>query len=331
MVFTRECRKLWREAHTDLRQRVIDGVEKLERKKNGERESSGKENSESRGKESASASATSSSGNGGKSNNTARFELLVLNELSLRRLKEWVEEDEDSKLEEVKRKLLEKSNEAKKIHSQFVRKKDGLRIRLPDPSEMPAMTIPRMDYTKKAEGTVRPKSDVLAKSTVDMLGQSGLKYAYAQSKGRWVNMGDSRVYIEGDLDRSRRKLLDLGIVYKENFDAEEDSKFHLDSYNGEKRENVALRERREREEKGKEDSSKAFNEWIQLKSFRDQVFLYSPFPSISLFLLLSPSLSLLFTPLSLSFSLTLSFSFSLFHLGFKVSGSLTVPGFKGRK
>jgi hypothetical protein len=55
-----------------------------------------------------------------------------------------------------------------------------------------------------------------------------LKYAYAQSKGRWVNMGDHKVYIEGDLDRSRQKLLDLGIVYKENFDTEEDSKFHVE-------------------------------------------------------------------------------------------------------
>ena len=39
-----------------------------------------------------------------------------------------------------------------------------------------------------------------------MLANSGLKYAYAQSKGRWVNMGDHKVYIEGDLDRSRKKV-----------------------------------------------------------------------------------------------------------------------------
>ena len=56
---------------------------------------------------------------------------------------------------------------------------------------------------------IRPKSAVCAKSTVDMLGQSGLKYAYAQSKGRWVNMGDHKVYIEGDLDRSRKKVKNI--------------------------------------------------------------------------------------------------------------------------
>ena len=44
-----------------------------------------------------------------------------------------------------------------------------------------------------------------------MLANSGLKYAYAQSKGRWVNMGDHKVYIEGDLDRSRKKVCFLYI------------------------------------------------------------------------------------------------------------------------
>lgn len=74
-------------------------------------------------------------------------------------------------------------------------------------------------------------------------------------------MGDHKVYIEGDLDRSRQKLLDLGIVYKENFDTEEDSKFHVDGYTTEKRENMAVREKRERDEKTRGDSSKAFDDW----------------------------------------------------------------------
>ena len=53
---------------------------------------------------------------------------------------------------------------------------------------------------------MRPKSSVCAKSTVDMLAHTGAKYAYAQSKGRWVNMGDQRVFIEGDLEKSRKKV-----------------------------------------------------------------------------------------------------------------------------
>ena len=62
----------------------------------------------------------------------------------------------------------------------------------------------------------------------------------------------------------------MGVVYKENFDEEEDSKFHMDTYSTEKRENAALREKREREEKTKENSAKAFDDWVQLKSVRDQ-------------------------------------------------------------
>ena len=62
----------------------------------------------------------------------------------------------------------------------------------------------------------------------------------------------------------------MGIVYKENFDEEDDSKYHITNYNTEKRENATLKEKREREEKTKEESSKAYDEWIQLKTIRDQ-------------------------------------------------------------
>ena len=66
----------------------------------------------------------------------------------------------------------------------------------------------------------------------------------------------------------------MGIVFKENFDAEEDSKFHLDTFATEKRENATLKERREREEKSKDDSLKAYEEWLQLKSMRESALKY---------------------------------------------------------
>ena len=66
------------------------------------------------------------------------------------------------------------------------------------------------------------------------------------------------------------QLLDMGIVYKENFDEEEDSKFHMDMYSTEKRENAAMREKKEREDKARESSAKAFDDWVQLKGIRDQ-------------------------------------------------------------
>ena len=90
----------------------------------------------------------------GNNDKTSKYELSVLNDLSLKKLREWVEEDEDKLLEKEKEKVREKNEEAKKMHQQFVRKKDGLRIRLPDPSEIPRAAIPRMDYANKADAPV---------------------------------------------------------------------------------------------------------------------------------------------------------------------------------
>ena len=151
LVFSRECRKLWREALSDLRQRIADGVSKLERKKYGdrggdrdrdedddrdrdgdrdrERERSRKDY-ESSTKAGAAGEMNSKSSHdyGGSSSispaTSKKFELVVLNEISLKRLREWVDEDEDKMLEREREKLQEKNEEAKKMHQQFVRKKD---------------------------------------------------------------------------------------------------------------------------------------------------------------------------------------------------------------
>ena len=174
LVFTRECKKLWKEALNELRERVVEGVKKMEMKKN--RNSSGDYNNESSMKEVESERKSKSDGDRsrergskerddsdavsisssikGNNNKTSKYELSVLNDLSLKTLREWVEEDEDKLLEKEKEKLREKNEEAKKMHQQFVRKKDGLRIRLPDPSEMPRAAIPRMDYANKADAPV---------------------------------------------------------------------------------------------------------------------------------------------------------------------------------
>lgn len=125
IVFARECRKLWREALSDLRQRVMDGVIKLEKKKMEEREGNRK-NSESERKSKESNDKSSADGPGASGGgNTTRYETAILNELSLKRLREWVEEDEDKLLEREREKIQEKNDEAKKMHEQFVRKKDG--------------------------------------------------------------------------------------------------------------------------------------------------------------------------------------------------------------
>lgn len=153
VVFSRECRKLWREALNDLRQRIADGVSKLERKKYGDRggdrdrdddrdddrdrdrdrerdrESSRKDyESSTKAGAAGEMNSKSSHDHGGNSSispaTSKKFELAVLNEISLKRLREWVDEDEDKMLEREREKLQEKNEEAKKMHQQFVRKKD---------------------------------------------------------------------------------------------------------------------------------------------------------------------------------------------------------------
>ena len=93
----------------------------------------------------------------------SKIESFVLNDLCMRRLKEWVEEDEEEELQVELQKKLEKKTEAKKLHQQFVKKKDELRIRLPQTSVLPKSTK--------------------HSTTVEMLADSGMKYVYAHEKG----------------------------------------------------------------------------------------------------------------------------------------------------
>ena len=100
LVFTRECKKLWKEALNELRERVVEGVKKMEMKKNrnSSDESSMKEveserksksdgdRSRERGsKERDDSDAVSiSSSIKGNNNKTSKYELSVLNDLSLK-------------------------------------------------------------------------------------------------------------------------------------------------------------------------------------------------------------------------------------------------------
>ena len=179
LIFNRECKKLWKEALNELRERVVEGVKKMEIKKgkNSNNNGGGYDNETSR-KELESERKIKAANDGDRdqdrdsergskekdensynnnynnNNNTSKYESSVLNDLSLKQLREWVEEDEDKVIENEKEKLREKNEEAKKMHQQFVRKKDGLRIRLPDPSEIPRAAIPRMDYAHKTDAPV---------------------------------------------------------------------------------------------------------------------------------------------------------------------------------
>ena len=222
----------------------------------------------------------------------ARMEQAVLNELGIKWLYTWVEYDEDVTDYVQNTKKQEKSTEARKAHLDFVKKKDSLRIRLPDNMQMAA--APSLSYGKQ-HSAVRATNIKAPQNTVEIMAGCGLKYVHATSKGRQGQ--------EGDLERSRRQLLSMGHVLKENFLTEKtdnvnrvigydvDKSAYLEQRNG----NEVLLEKTEHEKKLKEESARAFDNWVILKDMREQATKYLSFcatPTLEQKSLNSSSLSL---------------------------------------
>jgi hypothetical protein len=110
-----------------------------------------------------------------------------------------------------------------------------------------------MSYGREMAGV--KASTKTARSTVELMAGTGLKYVHATSKGR--------VGVPGDLEKSRAALLKLGHVHKENFD--DPSKFREEKQN-----NTVLVEKAKLDAKLKEDNTKAYEEWIQQKELKEQ-------------------------------------------------------------
>ncbi len=94
--------------------------------------------------------------------------------------------------------------------------------------------------------TVRPKSAIGAKSTIELMANSGLKYVHATSRGRQG--------LEGDLEKSRKQLQEIGFVARENVEGD------LDEYKTLLRENEATLSKKRQDQKLKEDSAAACNQ-----------------------------------------------------------------------
>ena len=135
----RECKRVWNEGATSLREQMKDGVANGGRLTNTKKSSSSA-NAESEAKTKASGETSSKDkdkdkempsraagggggGEGGGNVSSAKLEQKVLNNLSLRRLREWIEEDEDAELALKEEKKREKRKEAKKTHEMFTKVK----------------------------------------------------------------------------------------------------------------------------------------------------------------------------------------------------------------
>ncbi|RYH06483.1 hypothetical protein EON65_42810 [archaeon] len=246
VIFMRELRKVWFRAREDLNNAVVEFVAKGIKAQRSAQEKQEKVSKEG--------------GHGGgydmhfnKDKMSLMLENMCLHDLSLKRLRNWIEEDEDKKLAKENEDALEKLKLAKTSHEQFVKKKDSLRIRMPD--DMVAPPPPAMTYGKEISAVKAEKAG--PKTTVELMAGSGLKYVHATSKGRQG--------MEGDLERSRNQLLKIGYVSKENFESEDRERFEK-----EKRENTVLREREMMGKKLREESTKAYDDWVKTKELRDQ-------------------------------------------------------------
>jgi hypothetical protein len=163
-IFTREMMKLWKEAKEELRLRLLEDVTRAQRRASTRAEN--KDQDPLSMDEIAMA---------------AERNLLI--KLSIKRFKQWVEDDEDKKAEAEKEKLLERQQEAKISHEQYVKKKDGLRIRLPPPDYDPHALVSGRPRPKSAGPSmsfgrtqgVRKKQEIGSQTTVDLMRNSGME------------------------------------------------------------------------------------------------------------------------------------------------------------
>ena len=172
-------------------------------------------------------------------------------------------QDED-RLKEKKAELeTEKMAEAKRAYEGFVRKKDMIRIRLPDEPERVVgghWKPPRMDFSKN--GVVRKKQTAIPLNTVQMMRGSGLRYVHALGKGKNG--------LDADLERGQKGMIKTGFVHKENFKPDSDSDADDDAYENEKRNNKAARIKRAADKSRKEGCKKSFDLWRVKKELSER-------------------------------------------------------------
>ncbi|KAJ1437688.1 hypothetical protein B484DRAFT_392641, partial [Ochromonadaceae sp. CCMP2298] len=126
-IYMREARVLWRGAGEELGNRLVEFVARAVRggsgkggRGGGESKSEGKDGEGDRGGQEGAYDTQEE-----RVNRAGRYEQQCLQELSLRQLKAWIEEDEEAQASRANEGAMEKLKMAKESHEQFVKKKDG--------------------------------------------------------------------------------------------------------------------------------------------------------------------------------------------------------------
>jgi hypothetical protein len=125
VIYVRELKKFWKKCREELDNRVLESVARALRSGNTREGEEKEQKSKMYGEQQP----RSSSGTSGNTNTKAEqqaksLEMQCLNDLSLKKLRQWVEEDEDDRLSKELENSAEKLRESKKSHEQFVKKKD---------------------------------------------------------------------------------------------------------------------------------------------------------------------------------------------------------------
>jgi len=136
-LYLRELKKFWKKCKEQLQEQVKEIAEGRETIKPSKKPASSSSGAEAKGTDRADGEKKSKGEGGGSATarseapseaasaaptlSGARLELKILNDLSLKRLREWVEEDEDSAIAEQARRAKEKRDDAKKQHESFVK------------------------------------------------------------------------------------------------------------------------------------------------------------------------------------------------------------------
>ena len=187
-IFLREAAKLWKKAGEDLVERLASDTPA--NKKGGDSKDDGGS------KEADERSET----------NRVRPIEAILNDFGVKRMREWIEIDEDKAATEAKQKALEEAKKNKKIHEEFLKSKDDYRIRIPD--NLTAISTPSMNYGG-ALNAIRPTNIKGATTSVEMMIGSGMKYIHTT---------------KADYEKSKKYIEDMQNELKEKAKLEEQAK-----------------------------------------------------------------------------------------------------------
>ncbi len=133
----------------------------------------------------------------------------------------------------------------------------------PEKDIVPERSPPRLNFAADTLTEVRPKDVGAPRTVADMMLHSGMKVVHAIARGTWGG--------EADLEKSRRRLLEMGFVDKANFGNEPDDQ---QLFRDERRANLTTLDRTERERLQELSSGRAYDQWASQKESREQALIY---------------------------------------------------------